>query len=171
MRSWLVLLILSALVLVLSPAPAWAKKDDPTGSKTGEGKKDDKEEDHKGESVFKGWLDLTVYSIVIFLGLLFVLTRYAWKPMLQGLEKREADIAAAVEEARKAKDEAHQLRASLQQEKDKALADVNALIARAREDAEALKGKLVAEAEATIASERERFHREVTTARDQALQD
>src|SRR5262249_41995208 len=72
---------------------------------------------------------------------------------------------------KKAKEEATQLRASLQQEKDKALAEVNALIARAREDAEALKGKLVAEAEASIASERERFHREMTTARDQALHD
>src|SRR5262249_61861654 len=71
----------------------------------------------------------------------------------------------------KDQEEAIKLGLSLQQEKDTALADVNALIARAREDAEALKGKLVAEAEATSASERERFHREVTTARDQALQD
>ena len=34
-------------------------------------------------------LDLTIWTIVVFLLLLFVLGRFAWKPMLQGLQKRE----------------------------------------------------------------------------------
>jgi len=167
MRGWLVLLAL--VFAALSPAPAWAKKDDPAESKKDEGSEEKKEEAH--DDVFKGWVDLTVYSIIVFLGLLFILSRTAWPKMLQGLEKREHDIAAAIEEARKAKDEASQLRASMQQEKEKLQAEVNDIIARARTDAERLKAQREAEAEALLATERERFEREKTTAHDQALHD
>ncbi|MBI1917903.1 MAG: F0F1 ATP synthase subunit B [Planctomycetes bacterium] len=169
MRGWLVLLVLPLVFLALSPAPAWAKKDTPAESKKGAGK--EKEEAHKEEGVFKGALDLTIYSIIIFLGLLFILTRYAWKPMLQGLETRERDIAAAVEEAKKAKDEAAHLRATMQQEIAKGHDEVRELIARARADADRLKQQRETEAEAVISAERERFEREKATARDQALHD
>ncbi len=167
MRGWLVLLAL--VFAALSPAPAWAKKDDPAESKKDEGKEEKKEAAH--DDVFKGWVDLTVYSIVVFLGLLFILSRFAWPKMLRGLEKREHDIAAAIEEAKKAKDEASQLRASMQQEKEKLQAEVNDIMARARADADRLKAQREAEAEALLATERERFEREKTTAHDQALHD
>jgi F-type H+-transporting ATPase subunit b len=169
MRGWLVLLVLPLAFVALSPAPVRAEKAPPAESKKGAGHEDKKEEAHKEEGVFKGWLDLTIYSIVVFLGLLFILTRYAWKPMLQGLEKREAAIASAVEEAKLAKEEAAQLRASMKQEIAKGHEEVRELIARARTDADLLKQQRETEAAAVIATERERFHREMTTARDQAL--
>jgi F-type H+-transporting ATPase subunit b len=171
MRRWVVLLVLASAFAVLLPSPVRAEKVPPAEPKKGTGHEDKKEEGHKDEGVFKGWLDLTLYTIVIFLGLLFVLTRYAWKPMLQGLETRERDIAAAVEEAKKAKDEAAQLRASMQQEIAKGHDEVRELIARARADAENLKRQREAEAAAVISAERERFDREKVTARDQALHD
>src|SRR5262249_57964025 len=132
MRGWFVLLVLPLVLVALSPAPARAKKDPAGESKKGEGKEDKKEEAHKDEGVFKGALDLTIYSIIVFLGLLFILNRYAWKPMLQGLETRERDIATAVEEAKKAKEEAAHLRATMQQEIAKGQDEVRELIARAR---------------------------------------
>src|SRR5262245_31828305 len=55
------------------------------------------------DDVFKGWLDLSIWTIVVFLVLLFVLGKYAWKPMLQGLEQREHSIQSAMEEAKKAR--------------------------------------------------------------------
>jgi F-type H+-transporting ATPase subunit b len=165
MRGWLVLLAL--VFAALSPAPAWAKKDDPAESKKDEGK----EEKEAAQDVFKGWVDLTVYSIVVFLGLLFILSRFAWPKMLQGLEKRERDIAAAIEEAKKAKDEASRLLASIQKEKEKLQAEVNDIMARARADGDRLKAQREGEGEALLAAERERFEREKTTAHDQALHD
>ena len=41
-------------------------------------------------------LDLAVWTLVVFLLLLFVLTKYAWNPMLEGLKKREGQIRAAI---------------------------------------------------------------------------
>jgi F0F1-type ATP synthase membrane subunit b/b' len=84
---------------------------------------------------------------------------------------KKADIAAAVEEAKKAKDEAAHLRATMQQEIAKGHEEVRELIARARADADRLKQQREAEAETVIAAERERFEREKSTARDQALHD
>ena len=44
-------------------------------------------------------LDLGIWTMVVFLLLLFVLGKFAWKPMLEGLEQREEAIHAALEEA------------------------------------------------------------------------
>ena len=67
-------------------------------------------------NIFKPALDLTIWTIVVFLLLLAVLYRFAWKPMLQGLQKRETDIHSAVEDARKAREEATRLREEVQAE-------------------------------------------------------
>src|SRR5262249_10494578 len=144
-------LVLVVLVVLLCPAPLLAAEDE--------------------GGVFKGLLDIGIWTVVVFLGLLFVLTKYAWKPMLQGLEKREKDIHAAVEEARRAKDEAHQIRAQLEQERQKGYDEVRGMIEDARKEAEQLKERRKAEADAEIAAERQRLRREMAVARDQALQE
>src|SRR5438067_9652961 len=54
-------------------------------------------------------LDLAIWTVVVFLILLFVLSKFAWKPMLQGLQKREQDIHSAIEEAHKTREEARRL--------------------------------------------------------------
>src|SRR5437773_1376298 len=54
--------------------------------------------DHPTEeksNVFKGILDLTIWTIVVFLLLVLILGKYAWGPMLEGLQKREDAIHAA----------------------------------------------------------------------------
>ena len=44
-----------------------------------------------------------VWSLVIFLTVLFVLKKYAWNPLLDFLEEREKDIAESLEMAESAK--------------------------------------------------------------------
>ena len=150
MRGWL--LVLGVLLVLLCPAPLLAAEE-------------------VEEGVFKGALYLGIWTVVVFLLLLLVLSKYAWKPMLQGLEKREKDIHAAVDEARKAKEEAHQIRAQLEQERQKGYDEVRGMIEDARKEAEQLKERRKAEAEAEIAADRERLRRELALARDQALQE
>jgi len=40
--------------------------------------------------------DLAVWSFVVFLGLLGLLTKFAWKPIMDGLDKREQGIADTI---------------------------------------------------------------------------
>jgi F-type H+-transporting ATPase subunit b len=127
--------------------------------------------DHAKSDVFKGFLDLGIWTIVVFLVLLFVLGKYAWKPMLQGLEQREHSIQSAMEEAKKAKEEAQALRSQLAEDAAKAQDNVRQVLDQARRDAEKVSADLLAKAKTEIQGERDRFRRDVDTARDQAVKE
>lgn len=64
-----------------------------------------------------------VWALVIFLVLLFVLKKFAWKPIIKMLNEREQNIAGAIAQAEKVKAEM----AALQNENE-------ALLAKAREE-------------------------------------
>jgi F-type H+-transporting ATPase subunit b len=156
MRLWLVI-VLAALVLACPLAQATAA----------EGSADHKQ---KGDDVFRGTLDLALWTIVVFLVLLFVLRSTAWRPLLEGLDKREQNIAGAMEEARAAREEAARLNERLRAEMDKAAEQVRQMMDEARRNAERLAADLIAQGEAKLQADRESLNREVATSYDQALQ-
>ena len=47
-------------------------------------------------------VDLAIFTFVIFIGLLIVLTKYAWKPLMDGLTQRETSIADKIAAAARA---------------------------------------------------------------------
>jgi F-type H+-transporting ATPase subunit b len=116
-------------------------------------------------------LDLTVWTIVVFLVLLWVLSRFAWKPIAQGLDQRERSIHDAVQEAQRARDEAAALRDEFQARINKAHEQVRDMLDEARKEAQALKDHMQAEARKEAQADRDRLHREIEMAKDQALQD
>ena len=125
----------------------------------------------KGQDRFRDVaLDLTVWTIVVFLLLLFVLGKYAWGPMLRGLEAREHSIHSAVDEAHKAREETARLRDEVQQERHKAADEARATIEQARREAQKQGDELRAKATSEIQSERDRLRRDLELARDAALQ-
>lgn len=118
----------------------------------------------------KRW-DLGVWSIVIFLVLFFALTKFAWKPMVEGLNKREENIRGALEQAERTRKDAMELQSQLDAKMKAAGSEIAKMMDEGRRDAQALKEQMVAEAKAEIQHERDRLHREIETAKDQALQD
>lgn len=91
-------------------------------------------------------VDLGLWSLIIFLGLLAILTKFAWKPIMDGLDERELGIAKNIDEAeaanQKAQDNLAQYEAKLAAVDDEA----TAIVAEARSDASAAKEKIMAEA-------------------------
>jgi F-type H+-transporting ATPase subunit b len=129
------------------------------------------EEGSGGVGQILGWsIDLAVFTIIVFLLLLFVLSKYAWKPLLEGLQKREENIRSALEDAQRARDEAQKVREQLQAEMNQAAQKVRDLMDAARRDAERSTNEMIAKTRAEIQTERERLHREIGLAKDQALQ-
>ena len=111
----------------------------------------------------------SVVTLVVFGALLAVLYAFAWGPILQGLKAREEAQHAAIDEARKARDEAAGMRAQVQAELATAAEQVRAMLDEARADATALRAT---EREAGVkeaATERERARREIEVAKDTAL--
>jgi F-type H+-transporting ATPase subunit b len=113
--------------------------------------------------------DLMIWTVIVFLGLLYVLKRYAWKPMLDGLQRREQNIHAAMEEAQRARDEAQKMQAQFQAQMNQAAERVREMMDVARRDAQQLNDEMVAKAKSEITAERDRLRREIEAARDQAL--
>src|SRR5437870_5385508 len=114
-------------------------------------------------------IPLGIWSIVVFVILLTVLKKYAWGPILEGLQKREHNIESAVQDARQARDEAQRLRDQLQREVDKAHEKVRDILDEGRRHAQQATDEMIAKARTEIQAERDRLRREIEMARDQAL--
>jgi F-type H+-transporting ATPase subunit b len=127
--------------------------------------------EHKAVNLMELRWDLGLYTVVVFVLLFLILRKAAWGPMLEGLQKREENILGALSEAQKAREEAKGIREQLQKELDNASQKVHGLLDEARKDASKLKDDMVADARKEIQTERDRLHREIGTAKDQALKD
>lgn len=159
-RAFVLLAVLALVLLAATNRPAMAQGAAPLLAAA---------EKAKDIDIFEKRFDLGIWTIVVFLGLFFVLRKYAWKPLLEGLDKREQRIHSALEEAKLARAETEKVRVELQKKMDAAAETVREMIEEARRDAKHTKDEMIAEARKEIQTERDRLHRELETAKDQAL--
>jgi F-type H+-transporting ATPase subunit b len=115
--------------------------------------------------------DLAVYSAIVFLLLLWVLGKYAWPPISAALDARERKIADNIESAAAKHEEAKRLLEEHETRLAAAAGEVRDLLEEARRDAEATKGRIVAEARKAADQQRDRAIREIEAAKGSAMQD
>jgi len=91
---------------------------------------------------------LLFWQILTFIAVFFVLSKFAWKPILAGLKEREESIETALSEARKAKEEMTNLKADnekllieARKEKDKMLQEAQHMANTLIQDAKDRTGK------------------------------
>ncbi len=113
--------------------------------------------------------DLAVWSFAVFLGLLGLLTKFAWKPIMEGLDKREQGIADTIAATQAANAEAKNMLASYERRLAEASDEVRGMLEEARRDAEATRQSIVAEARKAAEDERNRARHEIGLAKDDAL--
>jgi F-type H+-transporting ATPase subunit b len=89
---------------------------------------------------------LFIWTIVTFLVLLYLLSRFAWKPLLQALEERQTSIRQSLDDAEKAKQELAQVQAESNRIVQQARSDADAIIANSRADAARLQEELAKKA-------------------------
>lgn len=77
-------------------------------------------------------LGLFFWQTLIFVGLIFLLKKYAWKPILSAVNEREASIKDALEAAKEARSEMESLRSDNQRILKEARAQKEALLKEAR---------------------------------------
>jgi F-type H+-transporting ATPase subunit b len=104
---------------------------------------------------------LYIWTIVTFLVLVWALSKFAWKPLMKALEERQKTIAAAVDDARKAREQLERA----QQDSGKVLAQARVeaenLLTRARSDADAFRQELREKAIADSANIRKDAERQI----------
>lgn len=113
--------------------------------------------------------DLAIWSFAVFLLLMLLLTAIAWKPIMQGLEKREQGIADMIAATQASNEDAKKLLASYERRLAEASEEVKSMLDDARRDADSMRQTIVAEARQAAEDEKERARQEIGMARDDAL--
>lgn len=98
-------------------------------------------------------IGLIFWMTVSFLIILFLLTKFAWKPILKMVKEREDSIDAALKSAEQAKAEMK----SLKSENERILAEARNERDAMLKDARDIKDKIIAEAKASAVTEGERL--------------
>jgi F-type H+-transporting ATPase subunit b len=166
-RSWLLIGLLALVPCAPIAVRAEKKHDDPAAKadenqNEGEAPKDVNAESEDIEHDLFGWaMDLGIWTLVVFLLLLLILGKFAWKPMLQGLENREKAIHAALHEAQQARDEVARLRAQFEEKMREADDKARAVLDGARRAAERSAAEKTAEAHKKLRADQDRFQREM----------
>lgn len=109
---------------------------------------------------------------LITVGTLFLLLwKFAWGPILAGIEAREDRIEGDIDAAAKQRAEAEALLTEYKDTVKNVEAEMAALREKGRGEAEAMRGDILARAEADAKERSERALREIELARTQALED
>lgn len=116
-------------------------------------------------------LPLAVWTLIVFVVLLAVLSKLAWGPLLTALHKREEHLEHTLRETERARGEAERLMADHRAQMAEAAEQVRALIEQGRRAAETSAAEILRKAQAEAESTRDRATREIGSARDQALQE
>jgi F-type H+-transporting ATPase subunit b len=125
-----------------------------------------------GEAVggpFEGNLGVALWTLIIFAIVIFVLGKFAWGPILGGLQAREKFIRESLETAKRDREAAE---ARLKEYTDRlvhARSEATAIVDEARRDADVVKRRIEEEAQAEANRTIERAKREIGIAKETAL--
>ncbi len=98
-------------------------------------------------------IGLIFWTTITFVILLFLLAKFAWRPILNAVKNREESIREALASADKAREEMAQLKSDNEQILREARAERDSILRDARE----IKEKMIAEAKGTAAAEADRL--------------
>jgi F-type H+-transporting ATPase subunit b len=114
---------------------------------------------------------LYVWTILTFLLLALALAKFAWRPLLEALERRQAGIAASLDDARRAKEELERLNAESASILADARREAEEMLSRTRSDTNAfreeMKQKAREEGQALVAGAERQIQLETARARQQ----
>src|SRR5687767_12742236 len=95
---------------------------------------------------------LFIWTIVTFLVLVALLARFAWRPLLQALESRQALIVKSLDDAQRAQQELQRLQRESTQIIMDARIEAEAIVSRSRSDAEQVREELKQKSRAEAAA-------------------
>ena len=111
------------------------------------------------------------FTIAVFLLLLVILGKFAFKPIMKGLNDRENFITTALRDADEASKKAQAQLAEYNEKLDQARAEATAIVEEGRRDAEVTKRSIQDEARNEADKMIDRAKREIGIARDSAVRE
>ena len=112
---------------------------------------------------------LAIWTLVVFLGLMLILGRFAWKPLIHALHEREAHLEHVLLDSEKARNDAEAIAAETRKQLAQAGDQARAIIEEAQRAAKVSADAILRDAQAAAEATRTRAEKEITGAKDQAL--
>ena len=112
---------------------------------------------------------LFVWTIITFLILLGLLSKFAWKPLLHALEKRENEIAKSLEDAEKARKELDRLTSEGDEIIAKARSEAQAIVGEGKKAADQLKESTLSKAKETAAANLDDAKEQIKMEKEKAI--
>jgi len=112
---------------------------------------------------------LYIWSIIIFLVLAFLLMKFAWKPLLAMLEKREDNIRQSLLDAEKARDELANVKEDTEKLLNEARTESQAIVAAGKKNAERMKEEIVEKAQSKSDTILEDAKKQINLEKDRAI--
>jgi F-type H+-transporting ATPase subunit b len=116
-------------------------------------------------------LGLMVWTLVIFILLFIVLRRFAFPPILEAVEARERALEAAIEGAKRDREEAARLLAEQRAQLEQSRGEAQRLLAEGRAAAEKMRADLLGQARAEAEEAKNRALRDIDAERERAIAD
>ncbi|WZO95975.1 F0F1 ATP synthase subunit B [Isosphaeraceae bacterium EP7] len=123
----------------------------------------------KSPNILAVQLPLAVWTAVVFLGLLAVLGKFAWKPLMTAMHQREEHLEHVLLDTEKARNASEQLLLEHKRLMDQVAQQHQAILVKARQEAEVVANDIVQKAQAEAEASKVRAQRDISTARDEAL--
>jgi F-type H+-transporting ATPase subunit b len=115
--------------------------------------------------------DLALWSLISFVLLVLLLRKFAWGPLVQGLDNRELKIRGQLAEAEAARLQAERMLQEHAKKLESVQDEVKAIIEEAKRDAEHTKNDIIQTAQKEAKLTQDRAIHEIERARDQALKE
>jgi F-type H+-transporting ATPase subunit b len=112
---------------------------------------------------------LAIWTVAVFLGLLAVLSKFAWKPLIYALHEREKHLEHVLHETERARNDSERLLSEHRKQMANAANEVRTLLEQARNDAQRTSEQIVKQAQTEAEAAKQRAQRDIGAARDQAL--
>ena len=124
-----------------------------------------------GGNIFAGDLGNMIWTLVIFVGVLVVLGKFAWGPILERLQAREDFIRESLNEAKQDREDAEARLEEFEAKLAGARGEATAIVEEGRRDAEVVKASIEADARSEAEKIVERAKREIGLAREAAVEE
>ena len=112
---------------------------------------------------------LAIWTLITFTLVLFVLWRFAWKPIIKALDDRNQKVADDLEKSKELRQKAEALLADYEKKIDSAKEEALEIIDEGRKDAEQLRQRILDEAKEEADKIRNRIGNEIEQAKLKAL--
>jgi len=167
--SWhLVVVVLLLFVPMGQQAVSWADHHEAAPSES-EASAEHGDGHHESGPPLSPKKDLALFSLIVFLIFVVVLKKFAWSPLMEGLDKRESKVRQDIADAESARVKAEKALTEHEAKLSAVQDEVKEIIAEARRDAEHTKTEIIAAANKEAEALRQRSLDDIERARDQAL--